>query len=156
MAIPHTVIRLLGYLPPLTPRCYTILDGSENFVSFIFTASSFYDTSYVTNVTAQITSPPYGDTILRSTDALFAYQTNAEYYGSGFQITDSVNFYTEPLEYNNESVDFPENEMETLLPGTLWADLQIDGYPEPVDVNYSNNVVTRSLEVERIVAYHLK
>jgi hypothetical protein len=130
-------------------------DGSTNIVVFIFPSESIFDTSYVYNVSAQITSPPYGDTIKRTTDALFAYQTDEDGYGGNFQITDSINFYSQPLDSYNETLDFPANEMETLRAGTLWADLQVQSVAESSNTYY-NYIENRTVELDRIVAYPLQ
>jgi hypothetical protein len=130
-------------------------DGSYNIVSFVFPSASIFDTSYVSNVTAQITSPPYGDTIKRATDALFAYQLGADGYGGTFQITDSINYYSQQLESYNESIDFPVNEMETLRAGTLWANLEVETEAESANTYYEY-VQDRTVELDRIVAYPLQ
>jgi hypothetical protein len=132
-------------------------DGSLNVVTLIFPSSSVTDTSIVYIVAPQITSPVYGDTIQRTSDAFFGYQTDVSSYGWTFQVSDSVNYFPQSI-YNSNStrgtIDVPENELQTLQPGTLWADLTVSASVASYNTSYFDNF-ERTAELERVVAYPL-
>jgi hypothetical protein len=130
------------------------VDGSANFVTVVFPSSSITDTNFVSNLTIQITAPPYGDTISRLNDALFGYRANSDFsYTGTFQITDSVLYYSQSLNLNTGAVDFPVTEVQTFKPGTIWASLSFLGFLNNDGYNVPGN---HALEVERIVAYPLR
>jgi hypothetical protein len=138
------------------------IDGSENIVELVYPSISINDTSYVTDLNAQITSPPYGDTILRTSDAIFGYSTSL--YSAEFQVSDSLNFYPQSIDaqnYNNSvglysgAVDIPVNEMEIFRPGTLWADLTVSGTIES-NVQYKGESFESAIQLDRIIAYPLR
>jgi hypothetical protein len=152
-------------LPPVYDSAVPFhVDGAANFVTLIYYSFSITDTSYENALTAQITSPKYGDTIPRSTDLFIGFQSNSSTTSnseSGYiTITDSALSYS--LYTDNENtgtLDFPSNDLESFQGNTLWADLYFrevasDNIYAPN--SYGNyNEIQREVDVDRIVAYPL-
>jgi hypothetical protein len=135
------------------------IDGTANFVTFVFPSFSLRDTSYESDIIAAIIQPPYGDTLQRMSDVPFGFQTSVEtsYIQSAtLEVTDSLQSYNEPIETNTGTIDVPYNEMETFQPGTLWAELHLVNIVESYNSNnyYYENV--RRIMLDRIVAYPLR
>jgi hypothetical protein len=133
------------------------LDGSVNFVTIVYASTSITDTTYDADLLAQITEPTPGDTIQRTSDAIFGFQTEVQSSSSQsatLQLTDSVQFYPRSVESNNGTIDFPYYDLETFQPGTLWADLQLveTEYVNNYNYEYQNQ---RVVTLDRIIAYPL-
>ena len=146
-------------LPPLLDSSAPYhLDGSANFVTFVFPSTSFVDTSYVSSGLPKITDPALDDTLSKTSEAVFHYQLNNANYFT-FQITDSNNFFKQQYDTAIGTNIFPASELDSLRSGTVWADLTAFGIiePGPSSVTHQGGYdVSRYLEIDRIVAYDLK
>jgi hypothetical protein len=152
-------------LPPVYDSAVPFhVDGSANFVTLVYSSLSITDTSYENGLTAQITSPKYGDTVLRSNDMLVGYETysssTASLENSFLTITDSALSYSQSTDNDyTGALDFPSNDLESLQGRTVWVDLHLteEAYNEVYTPNYYDNYYEfyREVDVDRIVAYPL-
>ncbi len=152
-------------LPPIYDSAVPYhVDGSANFVTLAYSSLSITDTSYENGLTVQITSPNFGDTIPRSTDALIRYNIansgTANFQSASVTLTDSINSYTQPIDYvYSNSVDFPSNDLATFQTGTLWVHLNLIEAAND-NVSYPNYYgeyyyMQRQVNFDRVVAYPL-
>jgi hypothetical protein len=129
------------------------IDGSRNIVTLVFPGYSLNDTNY-DSLVAQITSPPPGSTLGRTTDGLFTFQTDLvdiSGLSGSMQLTDSngISFTNQLLGFvDTGTVDFTYNQMTEFNPGNLWAVLHLDYYDED-----SPFYTERHTALDRIIAY---
>ena len=150
-------------LPPVYDSTVPFhVDGSANFVTFVYSSLTFTDTSYESGLSAQITAPKPGDTVQRSADLLVSYETNsgatANNQSGYIQITDSSHFYTQTLNYTySGTLDFPTSEVGIFQGNTIWIDLHFTEEASDnvriVNPNFYNNYINvqREVDLDRIV-----
>jgi hypothetical protein len=154
-------------LPPVYDSAVPYhIDGSANFVTLVYPSFSITDTSYENGLSAQISSPKYGDTVQRSSDLLVGYEANSGTSSNNqngyIQITDSARFYTLSFDYEyNGTLDFTSNDLITLQGNTVWADLHFTEFANDniymANPNYYGEYYSfqRQVDLDRIVAYPL-
>jgi hypothetical protein len=138
-------------------------DGTINYVALVYDSLTIRDTTYETGFSAAITAPPYGDTIQTANDAIFSFQSiagSANPLSCFMEISDSSSFYSNDIVLGAiGTVDFPASSLKTLQPGILWADLRVAESATDyfiTNIQYYEIIVEHQVDLDRIVAYHLR